>query len=601
MEKEIKQEINIILTRVISNDPEVVINLETPSDLSHGDYTTNISFLLSKKLKKAPISIAENIAYQLQNSPFNSHFSKIEAIQPGFINFHLSKTYLLNHLERILSNANNIGKSEYLKNKKIIVEYSSPNIAKPFTIGHLRSTIIGDAIANILRSQGAIIYRDNHVGDWGTQFGKLIYAIKTWGIEEEIDKSDKPVKLLVQLYIKFHDEEEKNPELKEMGRMWFKKLEAGDLEAKRLWEKCINWSWSEFDTIYTQLNVHFTENNGKGYGESYFEDKMKPVIKQLKEKKLLTLSEGAEVVFFPNDEYPPLMIMKKDNTTLYSTRDLATDKFRLEKYGKDIIIINEIGAEQSLYMQQLFKTEEMLGWFKNSQRIHVKHGMYRFKDQKMSTRKGNVIWLEDVLEEAKKRAYHLYNDSLKNSKDNKIDKPLTQIKLDNEAQKITRDVAIGAIKYNDLKKSAHLDITFDWKEILNMEGNSGPYIQYTYARTQSILHNSSLKKKSNSNKESKNVSKSITTLSLTTEEITLLRLIYQFNQVIKNSATSLSPSIICIYLYNLAKCFNLFYQKHHVLNAKGSQKVFRLELCEATGLVLARGLNLLGIAAPSKM
>jgi arginyl-tRNA synthetase len=452
------------------------------------------------------------------------------------------------------------------------VEYSSPNIAKPFTIGHLRSTVIGDAVANLLQATGSTVFRDNHLGDWGTQFGKQIYAIKTWGNEEEIENSDRPVKLLVDLYVKFHTEAEKNPALEDEGRKWFKKLEDGDEEARTLWKKCVQWSMKEFKKIYKMLNVSFTENpeNGyMGYGESFFEDKMGPVIKELKEKNLIKESKGAQLVFFKDDKYPPLMILKEDGATLYSTRDLATDKFRLEHYGKEIKVINEVGAEQSLYFRQLYEIEQMLGWYKSGQRIHIGHGMYRFKDKKMSTRKGNVIWLEEVLEEAVKRAAQLAKTE--------VDKHVSQ------------KIGIGAIKWNDLKRSANQDVVFDWDDILNMQGNSGPYMQYTYVRATSVLKDQAVSSEYSLN------------YSVDQEEKELLHSLSLFNEVIEQAADRFSPHILTTYLFELAQKFNMFYQNHPILKADPEIKSLRLFITNATAETIKKGLQILGIETVDKM
>lgn len=579
-------------------DEHVVVTLTTPGDKSHGDYACNVALVLfsfpfvkqQHPQIKSPVELAEKIVEELKkDKSLGSIIERTEVAKPGFINFFLTEEYLLNNLQTIL-NSNTYGNSEVNKGKEVVVEYSSPNIAKPFTVGHLRSTIIGDAIANLLEATGYTVHRDNHLGDWGTQFGKQIYAIKTWGNEEEIEKSDRPVKMLVDLYVKFHEEAEKNPELEEEGRKWFKRLEDGDGEAKRLWQKCVDWSLKEFKKIYEELGISFTENNRIGYGEAFFEDKMVPVVDELIQKKLLVEDNGAKLVFFADEKYPPLMIIKKDGATLYSTRDLATDKYRKEIHGEDIKIINEVGMEQSLYFKQLYETEYLLGWFKEGQRVHVSHGHYRFKEGKMSTRKGNVIWLEDILEEAKKRAAVLAKENLDN--------------------KTAEMVAYGAIKWSDLKRSSHQDIVFDWDDVLNMEGNSGPYLQYTYARTQSVLRKGeSAKGKGESTKEN---SLNASRLTLHPEEESLLRALYHFPEVVGEAAVRLSPNIVCIYLFELAQSFNLFYQKHQIISSEvgkvgevrevddGVQN-FRLALTEGVGKTLKQGLNLLGIQSPERM
>ncbi len=515
---------------------KVNFSVGRPEDESFGDYSSNISLIAARILKRNPFDLAQEMAFSVQRLAPSS-IEKVEAVKPGFINFYLSKDYLISNLEKI-SCDNKYGTKPQDPNKKVVVEYSSPNIAKPFTVGHLRSTIIGDAIANLLEANGWKVYRDNHLGDWGTQFGKQIYAIKSNPEnEQKIDRSANPVKELVALYVKFHDEAEKNPELEERAREWFKKLEDGDQEARRLWKKCVDWSLKEFENIYKVLGIKFTENNGLGFGESFFEDKIKDVLDELNSKKLLRESEGAKLVFFEKDKYPSLMIMKKDGATLYATRDLATDKFRLGEYGKDTVIINEVGIEQSLYFNQLFEVEEMLGWVKEGQRIHIKHGHYRFKDEKMSTRKGNVIWLEEVLGQAIQKAYDLQFPDLSGVSaaiKTKTQKSLLHLNSRGGKVKIeerARNVGIGALKWNDLKRTSNLDIVFDWDEILNMQGDSGPYLQYTYARTQSVL----AKTKTKISFARSHLSK------LEAEEGSLLRSLIRFSEVVEQAAENFAP------------------------------------------------------------
>ena len=533
-----------------------------------GDYSTSISLQLAKVEKANPMILAEKIA---KNISTDDLVEKVEVIKPGFINVWIAKKQLLKNLTKI---DNKYGNSTLAKREKVIVEYSSPNIAKPFTIGHLRSTIIGDAIANILEATGAKVYRDNHLGDWGTQFGKLIYAIKTWGNENEIKDADNPVRILVDLYVRFHKEAEINPQLNDEGRMWFKKLEEGDAEARRLWTQSIEWSWNEFDRLYKKLGIKTEkfENNGRGYGESYFEDKMSPIIDELKKKEILTESKGAFLVFFPNDKYPPLMLIKQDGATLYATRDLATDAFRLNRYGKNVKIINEVGAEQSLYFQQLYETEVLAGWLKREKRVHIKHGMYRFKDSKMSTRKGNTIWLEDVLKEATNRAIKLG-------------------KLENI--KVSEVIGVGALKWNDLKKSSHLDIVFDWEDVLNMQGNSGPYIQYTYVRCRSVLNKVDKYDFTTEIEE---------TVNLNNDELVLIRSLLKYPETVLEAAKAYAPNYLCTYLYDLSQKYNLFYQKNPILKAEDTeQKNLRLKITLAVSNVLQHGLNLLGIKTVKKM
>ncbi len=586
----------------ISVSLETELHFEHPAEAQFGDYSSNVALHLYPQLPEAlgsqystPRQLAQAVVDQMHqilenDSSLKQVVAQIEVAGPGFINFTLSPVFLFHQMQLLQHGINQQLQTELAQelpqyfDRKIIVEYSSPNIAKPFTIGHLRSTIIGDALANILEAIGAEVYRDNHLGDWGTQFGKQIYAIKQWGNEAELDQAARPVKLLVELYVKFHQAAETHPEIVDKGRAWFKKLEDGDPEARRLWQKCIDWSWKEFDQIYHRLNIHFTENEGRGYGESYFEDKMQPIIDELKQKQLLTESEGAQLVFFPNESLPPLMITKKDGATLYSTRDLATDKFRLDHYGANTLIINEVGAEQSLYFKQLFETERLLGWVDSHQRIHIGHGLYRFKDKKMSTRKGNVIWLEDVLLEAFERV----------QKRAKTDLP----------DELLWKIAIGALKWHDLKREATKNVIFDFDEMLSLQGNSGPYLQYTYVRCTSILE------KAHTNKS--NITeyfdillnnKSYLMEELNVEEKDLLRNIYKYYETVKHSSQELAPHYLCTYLYTLAQLFNSFYSKHSVLgdNVTPTQQQFRLALTASVGEIIQQGLAMLGIETVDQM
>ena len=540
--------------------------VEHPADESHGDYATNVAMMMNGN----PRELAQNLAEELKKSDVLGEvvdLPRIEVAGPGFVNFWLKEEWLVGEMKSILDQKKNYGTNKTGKGKLAIVEYSSPNIAKPFTIGHLRSTVIGDAIANLLEANGWKVLRDNHLGDWGTQFGKQICAIKHWGDIDKIAKSEYPVKELVALYVKFHEEAQKDPTLEDEARVWFKKLEDGDKEARELWQKCIDWSWVEFSKIYDLLKIkHSTEfNQGRGLGESFFEDKMEVVITELEKKKLLGIGkDGAKLVFFEGDKLPPMMIIKKDGASLYATRDLATDKYRLEKYKPDLVV-NEVGAEQSLYFRQLYEIERMLGWYKDGQRVHVGHGMFRFKEGKMSTRKGNVIWLEEVLTEAVKRAATL-------GKGGKND--------------VSQKVGIGALKWNDLRGDPKRDIVFDWDEVLNMQGNSGPYIQYTYARAKSILGKAKNKK---------------TTLKmvLNEDENNILRTLYRYPEVVVETIKNFTPQVVATYLFGLAQRFNSFYNLNKVIG--GENEGFRLELVSACSQVLKNGLSLLGIETVEKM
>jgi arginyl-tRNA synthetase len=567
-----------ILAKTLSDlNLDVSIKLEKPADEKFGDLSSNLAMAAHEQVKEefnSPRDFAFSLVQKIQANDSAKIIEEINVAGPGFINFKLNDSYLLENLKQIIQNKNlelkNLGQG-----KKAIVEYSSPNIAKPFTIGHLRSTIIGDSVANLLEASGYEVFRDNHLGDWGTQFGKQIVAIKKWGNEEEISRSENPVEKLVALYVKFHEEAEKNPELEDEARAWFKKLENGDKEARALWQKCIDWSFIEFAKIYQALGVSFTENNGRGYGESFFEDMLQPLIEELKKQSIAKEGEeGAVLIFYPNDELSPLMIAKKDGSTLYATRDLATDKWRRENPlyqnadGSAPLVINEVGGEQAFYFRQLYKAEELLGWYEKDQRVHVKHGLYRFKEGKMSTRKGNVIWLEEVLNKAKEKAMAFTKD-----------------------ESIAETVRIAALKWNDLKRKPEININFDWEEIINLQGNSGPYMLYTYARAKSILRKA---------KESGIEEKEVGDFEISSLEKSLLSSLDEFSKVVARSASEFSPHYLCTYLFDLAQLFNSFYNKYPILNSS-LERQFRLQLVEAVSITLSKGLALLGIKTLEKM
>ncbi|MFA7252733.1 MAG: arginine--tRNA ligase [Candidatus Paceibacterota bacterium] len=533
--------------------------VEHPDELSHGDYATNIALILSKQLKKSPIEIAQNLVENL-NKIKGKEITKIEIAGPGFINFYLSPEFFENQTKEILKQGKNFGRNILGKKKKVVVEYSSPNIAKPFTVGHLRSTIIGDAVANILDFSGFKVIRDNHLGDWGTQFGKLIVALKKWSDIKIIQKSQTPIKDLVDLYVKFHDEAEKDKGLEDEGRAWFAKLEKGDPEARKIWQKCVKLSLAEFKRIYKVLDVKFDT----AFSESFFENKMSEVISDVKKTTIARESEGAYLVFFANEKYPPLMLLKSDGSSLYALRDLAADKWRKKKYGQETIIVNEVGGEQTLYFQQLFETEKLLGYVKEGERKHVAHGLYRFAEGKMSTRKGNVIWLDEVINEAIDRAKTINQDT-------------------------AEVVAIGALKFNDLKREAKGDINFDWDEILNLKGDSGPYLQYSCVRAKAILE------KARKERVKLNWKKA------GTEITNLEKMIYRFPEVVARAGKEYAPHYLALYLIELAGEFNTFYAQGKIVDKTDANSPYKVALTSAFVTIIQNGLKLFGIKVPDRM
>ncbi len=560
------------------------IRLEYPENPEHGDYSSNVAMMNAKKLGVAPKMLAEKIVAEFSKNKPNC-IKSVSIAGPGFINFKLTASAVTANTESILKQKENFGVQTIGKGKAVLVEYSSPNIAKPFTVGHLRSTIIGDSIANILHMLGYTVIRDNHLGDWGTQFGKLVVALDKWGNIEDIKKSKATIKDLVDLYVKFHDEVESAREsgdeatandLEEQARGAFQTLESDLLkgntksELVSTWKTCIELSKKEFDIVYKKLGVSFDPKRGDTeLGESFYIDKSQPVTEQLKAKNLLKESEGAQVVFFEGEKFPPLIVEKSNGASIYATRDLAADWYRKQTYGKDgnLTIVNEVGSEQTLYFRQLFETEKMLGWFKDGERVHVSHGLYRFKDGKMSTRKGNVIWLDDIITEAEARATKINAQS-------------------------AHDVAIAAIKFNDLKRDSIQDIVFDWDEMMSMTGDSGPYLQYSCVRAGAVIE--------------KARGLGITgSLSGKRSEVASLeqleRNLVRFPYIIAFAGESYKPNIVANYLINLASFFNSFYAQTIIADVADETSAYKVAVTEAFAIIMKQGLGLLGITIPKKM
>lgn len=548
----IKEIVNEELNQTISKED---IELKVPSDQKNGDLATNLAFQLAGPTQQDPEEIADRIAKKVSN---NLVWAKSAN---GFINFTFTNQLLLNLVKKTLC-------FESKKcDKTVVIDYSAPNIAKPFGIGHLRSTIIGQAIYNLYSFQGWETIGVNHLGDWGTQYGKLLYQIKR--------KAKDPKKLsmseLENLYVEFHKEAENNPGLIEEARKWFKKLENGDKEAVSIWKSCVEKSLEEFKKVYSLLDVkidHFL-------GESFYQDKMKPVIDEAKEKKIAKHSRGALVIDFKG-KMPPAMLLKSDGSTTYFTRDLATIRYRIDQWNPDFFVY-EVGTDQKLHMQQLFETVEMLGWQKKKNFFHVAHGMYRLQEGQMSTRKGKTVHLSEVLEETISRATKIMKDS-KRSKEMSA----------SEKERIITQIAVGAIKYADLKQHYSRDIVFDWGKIMNLTGDSGPYLQYSLVRAKSVLDQNQMPFDWQINK-------------LSPEERAIFKKITEFNESVSQAVKNHTPSVVAHFAFDLAKAFNVFYNMYPILDATKDYKEQRLFLTQATCEVLEKSLDLLGIPIPSKM
>ena len=558
----IKDLITISISKISSQkDIEVFI----PENESFGDFSTNLAMILSKKEKKSLVDVSEGLIEKLnKDDSLKDYIEKIE-LKSGFVNFWLKKEYLTRELKKIDLRKDEYGKENLGDGKLVVIDYSAPNIAKRFSIGHLRSTIIGQSLYNLYEFLGYKVVGDNHLGDWGTQFGTLLAEIEI----QNADVDKLTVNELEKMYVEFNKRQEEDSKLHDKAKEWFKKLEEGDEKAKEIWEKIVKISMEEFDKVYDLLGVKIDF----AYGESFYQDKMPAVIKELKDKKILKLSQGAQIVEFEN--MPPAMIVKSDGTTTYFTRDLATIEYRLRNWNPDIFIY-EVGSDQTLHFRQLFETVRKLGWIKKNVLKHVGHGLYRFKEGKMSTRKGTTINLEEILEMSVQKAKEIIRVS-------ETSRGLKDIEINDLILK----VGIGAIKYFDLIHQPASDIIFDWEKIFVLEGNSAPYLQYTYARTNSVLE------------KAKKTAKIDIEIKLNDEEVSVLRALIKFSDSIVSAAKSYSPNLLCNYLFSLAQKYNTFYNKHKIID--GENESFRLLLTKSTGQVLKNGLTLLGIESPTKM
>ena len=548
MELEIKKELERVLKRNIE--------LEVPQNSALGDYAFPC-FSLSKEFKKNPKDIAIELAGQIRGD------FRVEA-NNGYVNFFVNKNKLIKEvLAKILKEKNKYGGSDAGKGKVVIIDMSSPNIAKPFGIGHLRSTIIGDAIRNLYVFLGYKVVRINYLGDWGTQFGKLIFAYKKWGDKKQLVKD--PIRYLLKLYVKSNKEEYEND-----GREWFKELENGNKEALSLWKQFRILSLKEFKKIYKILNVKFESY----HGEAFYNDKLDDVVNLLQKKELLIESEGALIVDLKKYGMPPLLIQKSDGTTLYATRDIAAVLYRKAKYDFNKAFY-EVGSEQKLYFRQLFKVLELIGFAWAKDCVHVDHGLYLGEDgRKFSTREGKVVFMDDILQDGIAKARKTIEEKNPRLKDKK-----------NTAQKI----AVGAIKYGDLKNDRVKDVIFNWEKFLDFNGETGPYIQYAHVRACGVLRKGRLKR-------------NIDYLSLKDDcELELVKHLRVFSMIVKKTAEEYKPHIVAKYVYELACLFNDFYEKVPILKADDNIRNARLSLVFCVREVLKNGLKLLGIEAPDKM
>lgn len=549
---------------------EVKRAIEIPTDSKMGDYAFPC-FKLAKVFRKSPQLIAEDIAEKLSDDDIFSKVEQVNAYVNMFINF---ERIAEETIGSVIKSGDKYGESNIGNNKTIIVEFSSPNIAKPFHIGHIRSTVIGNSIYKLYEKIGYKVVRINHLGDYGTQFGKLIVAYRRWGSEDELIKE--PIKSLLGWYTKFHEEAEKNPELNDEARKAFANLEHGSIEEKRLWEIFRKYSLEEFERVYKLLGIKFDSYAG----ESFYTDKMPQIIEELKDKGLLIKSQGAEIVDLEEYDLGACMIEKSDGTSLYATRDIAAAIYRKNHYDFDKCIY-VVASQQNLHFKQWKKVLELMGYEWQKDCIHVPFGLVMLEDGAMSTREGRVVFLEDVLNQAISKTKEIIDD--KNP-----DAP--------NVEEISKQVGVGAVVFNELSNNRIKDYTFSWNHVLNFDGETGPYVQYTYARASSVIRNASandMDKVRNCNIECKYINSD--------SAKNLIKLIYRIPEVIIDSAYKDEPSILTRHTIDVAQAFNKFYHDEHILVDDEYERCAKLALVETSRIAIANCLKLIGIEAPERM
>ncbi|HJJ14564.1 MAG TPA: arginine--tRNA ligase [Clostridiaceae bacterium] len=548
---------------------ELANYIEKPKNSEMGDYAFPC-FKLAKELKKAPAIIAEELK---NNMDIDKNLIEKVEIVGGYLNFYINKESLAREVIKEFDlKKEKYGSSNEGENKNVVIDYSSPNIAKPFHIGHLRSTVIGQSLYNIYKFLGYNSIGINHLGDWGTQFGKLIEGYKRWGKEYNIDKN--PIDELTKLYVRINEECKKDESVLEECRNNFKKLEDGDKTCVELWEKFRELSLNEFQRIYDILGTKFESV----CGESFYTDKMPEIVEMLEKSGKLIESQGAKVVDLEEKNMPPCIIIKSNKSTTYETRDLAAILYRARTYDfcKAIYVTS---YEQILHFEQIFEVAKLLDMDEKYKEnlVHVPFGMVRLKEGKMSTREGNIIKLEDLLNEAVSRVEKIIeekNPELENKKE------------------IAKKVGIGAVIFNDLSNSRIKDEIFDWDTMLNFNGETGPYIQYIYVRTKSVLNKAGYIPKIEDVKIDNLLDKS---------SMEVLKLIYSFNEIVKLSISKNEPYIIARFLIDLAKAYSVFYTENQIMIENTEIKDARIYLTYMVNVVLETGANLLGIQMPERM
>ncbi|MFT4444637.1 arginine--tRNA ligase [Parvimonas sp. G1967] len=559
------------------NKEEIKELIEIPPNPEMGDFSFPC-FKLSKTLRKAPNLISEELVNRINID--NSIFSNVKNVGP-YINFFIKNLeFSKNVIKEILDKKEKYGSTQDNLDKTIVIDYSSTNIAKPFHIGHIRSTLIGNVIKNIYKFLGYNTVGVNHLGDYGTQFGKIIAAYKLWGNDKEINAD--PINQLLKLYVDFNNLCKTDEKMLETARDYFNKLENGDEESVRLWNWFKDISLMEFQKVYDKLKVEFDSYRGEAYHSQFIDD----VVKELEDKNLLIESDGCKIVNLDKYDLPPALILKSNSSSTYITRDIATALTRKKDYNfyKNIYVV---ATQQKLHFQQLKAVLEEMGYEWAKDCIHVSFGMVSVKDDflgtsaKLSTREGNVIFLNDVLEKSVEKTLEIINE--RNSS------------LENK-EEVAKEVGIGAVIFQELFNTRIKDYSFDWNNVLNFDGETGPYVQYSAARANSILEKNDFYSKLDTIDISK-----FSNYEMNIDELSLIKSIYKFEDVLLDSAKKYEPSILARYITEVAKLFNKFYNSCPINNQKESIKEFRLILTYCTRLLIEIGLGLLGMDTPKKM
>lgn len=560
--------------------PKTPIEVFVPERSEFGHYSTNVAMRLAKTENKNPMEVAGRISEEIRKKSAPGFFERVEAVSPGFVNFWVSRETVQKEFAEISKNIKNYGTSADGKRKTVIVEYSQPNIAKKMHMGHLRTTVLGGALANIFEYLGYKVIRWNYLGDWGTQFGKLIAAYKLWGDKAAVKAS--PIAELQKLYIRFHDEMKRDASLENRGREEFRKLEEGDKENRKLWEWFKKESLKEFDRAYKVLGVKFDTF----IGEAFFEKDMKPLTEELIKNGVVERSEGSLIIKLDKFGLPPALIEKSDGASLYLARDIASLRYRIKKFKpKEILYV--VGNEQSLHFEQLFAIAKILG-ITGVDLVHLKYGLVLGEGgKKLATREGRTILADEVIEKAIALAKEI------------VSKKNTDLG-EKEKDAIAEAVGIGAVKYANLKENRHSDIVFDWEKMLDFTGDSAPYLQYTYTRFHSILAKAGLPVRSFA--KAGRIKKSSPDKLTGDTELQIIRKLIEFPDEIKRSAEGYTINNIANYAYTLANFLNKLYESTPILKEEdNTRRSALLALIQASISVLQKTLSILGIKTLKKI